>query len=140
VSIEKLAERVLAGDPEAVAAALDRIEDSRPQAFDEQRVLLAELARRTPADHFSVGIPGPPGAGKTSLAAALVRHWLREGRGAGVCAVDPSSRRSGGALLADRARLRFAPAAPVFVRSLAARGTSVRGAQGASSPLASSTP
>jgi LAO/AO transport system kinase len=121
VSVEKLARGVLEADPAAIAEALDRVEDARPQALAAQRELLARLAERTPAHHFAIGITGPPGAGKTSLTAALVRHWLAAGRGAGVCAVDPSSRRSGGALLGDRARLRFEADAPVFVRSLAAR-------------------
>jgi len=120
-ALDELAARVLEADPAAVAEALDRVEDARPQALAEQRELLARLALATPADHFAVGVTGPPGAGKTSLCAALVRHWLAAGRGAGVCAVDPSSRRSGGALLGDRARLRFDADAPVFVRSLAAR-------------------
>jgi LAO/AO transport system kinase len=66
-------------------------------------------------------VTGPPGAGKSSLCSALLRHWLDAGSNVGVIAVDPSSRRSGGALLGDRARLRFAPGERAFVRSMAAR-------------------
>jgi LAO/AO transport system kinase len=68
-----------------------------------------------------VGVTGPPGAGKSSLCASLLRHWLEAGAGVGMLAVDPSSRRSGGALLGDRARLRLVPGERAFVRSMAAR-------------------
>jgi LAO/AO transport system kinase len=50
-----------------------------------------------------VGVTGPPGAGKSTLLSALLREWRRRGRTVAVLAVNPSSRRSGGSLLADRA-------------------------------------
>ena len=65
---------------------------------------------------------GPPGAGKSTLLSALLRAW-RERRSATVAmlAVDPSSRRSGGSLLGDRARIDFDPAdRGVLIRSTAA--------------------
>lgn len=69
-----------------------------------------------------LGLTGPPGVGKSTLTGALVRAFRAQGRTVGVVAVDPSSMRSGGALLGDRARI---PTDPddrgVFVRSLAAR-------------------
>lgn len=69
-----------------------------------------------------VGITGPPGVGKSTLAGALIRRWRAAGRSVGVIAVDPSSKRSGGALLGDRTRLRTDPADDrIFVRSMAAR-------------------
>ena len=68
-----------------------------------------------------VGVTGPPGAGKSTLLGALVRVWRARGRSVGVLAVDPSSRRSGGALLGDRARIDADPAdRGLFVRSMAA--------------------
>ena len=57
-----------------------------------------------------VGVTGPPGAGKSTLLGELVRAWRAGGRSVAVLAVDPSSRRSGGALLGDRARIPFDPA------------------------------
>ena len=70
-----------------------------------------------------VGITGPPGAGKSTLLGELVRAWRADGRSVAVLAVDPSSRRSGGSLLGDRARIPFDPAdAGVFIRSTAAAG------------------
>ena len=120
-SLERLAKGVLAGDPDAIADTLGRVEDVRPESLPDQRELIRQLERETPAAHSVVGLTGPPGAGKSTLAAALIRHWLDERQGVGMAAVDPSSRRSGGALLGDRARLRFDPGERVFVRSMAAR-------------------
>ena len=112
---------VLRGDHDAIAAALSRVEDVRASALAEQRELLGRLLEATPEAHTVVGLTGPPGAGKSTLAGALIRHWLERKCGVGMAAVDPSSRRSGGALLGDRARLRLSPDDPVFVRSMAAR-------------------
>ena len=68
-----------------------------------------------------VGVTGPPGAGKSTLLSALVRVWRARGRTVGVLAVDPSSKRSGGALLGDRARIDADPSdRGVFIRSMAA--------------------
>lgn len=70
-----------------------------------------------------VGITGPPGAGKSSLIAALIGEVRADGREIAVVAVDPSSTVSGGAVLGDRIRMmeRYADAG-VFVRSMASRG------------------
>jgi LAO/AO transport system kinase len=120
-STAELAKRVLAGEDAAIAAAISRVESLRPESQGAARELLARLAERTPPEHGVVGITGPPGAGKSSLCSALLRHWLEAGSGVGMLAVDPSSRRSGGALLGDRARLHLGPGERAFVRSMAAR-------------------
>jgi LAO/AO transport system kinase len=72
-----------------------------------------------------VGVTGPPGAGKSTLLSALLHSWRRIGdppaRTVAMLAVDPSSRRSGGSLLGDRARIEFDPAdRGVLIRSTAA--------------------
>jgi LAO/AO transport system kinase len=68
-----------------------------------------------------VGITGPPGVGKSSLLSRLIAEWRARGRSVAVLAVDPTSRRSGGALLGDRARIEVDPGdRRVFVRSTAA--------------------
>ncbi|MGE3742892.1 MAG: ArgK/MeaB family GTPase, partial [Geminicoccaceae bacterium] len=68
------------------------------------------------------GLTGPPGGGTSTLVSALVRAWRAAGRTVGGIAVDPSSRRTGGALLGDRTRIDADPEDQgVFVRSLAAR-------------------
>jgi len=69
-----------------------------------------------------VGVTGAPGAGKSSLLDALVRTLRPGGETLGIVAVDPSSRRTGGALLGDRVRVRSSAGDPgVFFRSMAAR-------------------
>jgi LAO/AO transport system kinase len=68
-----------------------------------------------------VGVTGPPGAGKSSLLSALVSAWRADGRTVAVLAVDPSSKRSGGSLLGDRARIDHDPGDDgVLIRSTAA--------------------
>lgn len=71
-----------------------------------------------------VGITGPPGAGKSTLTAALARTWLDQGLTVGIIAVDPSSPFTGGALLGDRVRMDdLATENGVFIRSMASRGS-----------------
>jgi LAO/AO transport system kinase len=104
----------------ALAGALGEIE-AAPDAPATAALLDAAFAAPEAASSHVVGITGPPGVGKSTLASALVRAWRRAGASVGVLAVDPSSRRSGGALLGDRMRLRTDPADhAVFVRSMAA--------------------
>jgi LAO/AO transport system kinase len=68
-----------------------------------------------------IGVTGPPGAGKSTLLSALLGAWRGQRRTVAILAVDPSSRRSGGSLLGDRARIDFDPADPgVLIRSTAA--------------------
>jgi LAO/AO transport system kinase len=119
--LESLLRGVRAGDSAAISAALAHVEDTRPDTLELQRRLIGKLAAETPRERAVVGITGPPGAGKSTLSGRLIARWLAAGQSVGMVAVDPSSRRSGGALLGDRARLRFKPEERVFVRSLAAR-------------------
>jgi LAO/AO transport system kinase len=93
---------------------------------DAARLLLAELSPAAlggePAAHV-VGVTGPPGAGKSSLLSALVAEWRERGKTVAVLAVDPSSKRSGGSLLGDRARIEHDPRDNgVLIRSTAAGG------------------
>ena len=105
-------------DKPALAAALARLE-RQPDA-DDVRALL-DKSYRAPRAHV-VGVTGPPGVGKSTLLSALIATWRARSRTVGVIAVDPSSRRTGGALLGDRARLATDPSDDgVFVRSMAAR-------------------
>jgi len=113
-----------------VAAALNLIDDRRPGRREAALALLDALeregaalaargARREPP---RIGVTGAPGAGKSTLLDALVRRLRSQGETIGIAAVDPSSRRSGGALLGDRARVRAGAHDPgVFLRSMAAR-------------------
>jgi LAO/AO transport system kinase len=108
-----------AGGKPALAAALALIEE-RPGS--DAAVRLLEQAYREPLG-FVIGFTGPPGVGKSTLINDLVRRWRAQDLRVGVIAVDPSSRRTGGALLGDRIRMRTDPADDgAFVRSLATRG------------------
>jgi LAO/AO transport system kinase len=103
----------------ALAAALALIEEA---AGSERAVRLLEEAYATPLG-LVLGLTGPPGVGKSTLASAMLKRWRAQGVSVGIIAVDPSSQRTGGALLGDRIRMRTDPADDgVFVRSLAARG------------------
>jgi LAO/AO transport system kinase len=107
------------GGKSALAAALALIEEA-PDS--EAAVRLLEEAYAAPLG-LVLGLTGPPGVGKSTLASALLRLWRAQGVRVGVIAVDPSSQRTGGALLGDRIRMRTDPTDDgVFVRSLAARG------------------
>jgi LAO/AO transport system kinase len=120
----ELAARLRARDLSAAAPALNLIESRTPQAREQTEALLAALSpaalgAETPG--YVVGITGPPGVGKSSLLSHLVAEWRGRSRSVAVLAVDPSSRRSGGALLGDRARIDVDPSdREVFVRSTAA--------------------
>ena len=101
-----------------LARALARLERA-PDAPDTHALMDAAYA--DPTAHV-IGLTGPPGVGKSSLLARLLRRFRQDGRSVGVIAVDPSSRRSRGALLGDRLRLLSDPAdSGLFVRSMAAR-------------------
>lgn len=119
--MDELVDGVRKGDHRAISEALSRVEDVRPEAHDAKRELVRRLELHTPAGHAVVGLTGPPGAGKSSLASALIGRLAERGEGVGMTAVDPSSRRSGGALLGDRARVLVPDGASVFIRSMASR-------------------
>jgi LAO/AO transport system kinase len=124
VSGSELGRRLRERDLTAAPAALNLVENRSPAARPEIAALLAAVspeALGAEAPAHVVGVTGPPGAGKSTLLGALVTAWRRSGRTVAVLAVDPSSKRSGGALLGDRARIDSDPAdRGVFIRSMAA--------------------
>lgn len=117
-----LATAVRHGERKALASALNLLDDRREQSRKLAGEFLAQLQQPGESGHL-IGMTGPPGAGKSSLSAALISVWRRQGLRVGVLAVDPSSPISGGALLGDRLRMKTsADDDGVFVRSLACRG------------------
>jgi LAO/AO transport system kinase len=114
-----LANRILAGEPRALARAATIIENR----LDGWTGLMREIFPRT-GRALVVGITGSPGSGKSTLTGQLIRAFRAEGCSVAVVAVDPSSPFSGGAILGDRVRMQEHHADPgVFIRSMATRGT-----------------
>jgi GTPase len=114
----ELADAARAGDRGALARLLTAVENRTPTAEAALRRLYPQAGRT----HL-VGITGPPGAGKSTLVAALIAEVRKAGRSVAVIAVDPSSPITGGALLGDRVRMQaYAGDRDVFIRSMAARG------------------
>jgi LAO/AO transport system kinase len=113
-----LADRVLAGDPRAVARAISLVENEVPGAADLIRHIFPRTGRA-----YLVGVTGPPGAGKSTLVDRMVAALRGAGRTVGVIAVDPTSPFTGGAILGDRVRMQaHAGDSGVFIRSMATRG------------------
>jgi LAO/AO transport system kinase len=115
---ETLAAGVRGGDRRALARAITLVENGDPLAYD----LVAEVYPAT-GRMYTVGLTGPPGVGKSSLIAALLRLVRAQDVQVGVVSVDPSSPFSHGALLGDRIRLADHFLDPgVFIRSMGTRG------------------
>lgn len=119
MNLEQLVADLSAGRSASLARAISLVENQR-QGFEQ---LLAAIHPSTGRAH-RIGITGPPGAGKSTLTQALVRHYRAQGRTVAVVAVDPTSPFTGGALLGDRIRMEsVALDDGVFIRSMATRGS-----------------
>src|SRR3954468_8918874 len=113
-----LAAGVRAGDRRALARAITLVEARDPLAYEVVRALYPDTGSA-----YAVGLTGPPGVGKSSLVATLLRELRQDGRSVGVLSVDPTSPFTNGALLGDRIRLTDHFLDPeVFIRSMGTRG------------------
>ncbi len=113
-----LADSVRSGEYRALAKAISLVEREDPAA----EKLVAELYPSTGKARI-VGITGSPGAGKSTLVAALAKFYRKEQKRVGIVAVDPTSPFSGGAILGDRIRMaELYTDRGVFIRSMATRG------------------
>jgi LAO/AO transport system kinase len=115
---DSLAERLLRGDKRALARGISLVEDDDPDGWELVKAIYPHTGRAS-----VVGFTGPPGAGKSTLIGALIKHQRVLDRQIAVLSIDPSSPFRGGALLGDRIRLSEHFLDPgVFIRSMATRG------------------
>jgi LAO/AO transport system kinase len=122
----ELGARLRERDTTVAPAVLNLLESRSPVMRSEAEAMLHAVSPAVlggeAAGHI-IGVTGPPGVGKSSLLSQLVAGWRRRGRSVAVLTIDPTSRRSGGALLGDRARIDVDPGdSAVFVRSTATSG------------------
>jgi LAO/AO transport system kinase len=117
------AERVASGDRAALARAITLMESRRPDHREVARTLLRELMPRT-GKAVRVGITGVPGVGKSTAIDTLGSILTEKGHKVAVLAVDPSSTRTGGAILGDKTRMARLAADPnAFIRPSPSSGT-----------------
>ncbi len=121
--IEHMAQAIRAGNRAMLSRAITLIESKRA---DHSRAAAALTQTLLPATGKAVrvGITGAPGVGKSTLIDALGSILTAQGRKVAVLAVDPSSRRTGGSILADKTRMaRLANDANAFIRPSPSSGT-----------------
>lgn len=123
LSPEDLATRLVAGDRAALARAITLAESRRADHRATARRLLDILMPRT-GEAIRVGITGVPGVGKSTLIDALGASLIGRGHRVAVLAIDPSSTRTGGAILGDKTRMeRLAADARAYIRPSPSSGT-----------------
>ncbi len=116
--LNKLSQKVLAGDIRSASRLIRNLEDQIPGTA----AIMRELYAATGHSHV-IGLTGAPGAGKSTIVNELITVYRQREKSVGVLAVDPTSPFSGGAILGDRIRmLGHAEDKGVFVRSMATRG------------------
>lgn len=118
-TLNQLIERMFAGDERALARLMTLVEREGAEVGPILQAIAPKLGNA-----FTIGITGPPGAGKSSLVDRLVTLMRKAGKTVGIIAIDPSSPFTGGALLGDRIRMtqHFLDKG-VFIRSMATRGS-----------------
>ncbi len=118
-NLDRVLSEMFSGSEVALARLMTWVERDGEEVGPILEAIAPRLGRA-----FTVGVTGPPGAGKSSIVDRLITLMRQEGRTVGVVAVDPSSPFSGGALLGDRIRMSQHYLDPgVFIRSMATRGS-----------------
>jgi LAO/AO transport system kinase len=121
--VERLARDIRAGERKLLSRAITLIESKRADHRRTAAALTQALLQDT-GKAVRVGITGAPGVGKSTLIDALGSMLTRGGHRVAVLAVDPSSRRTGGSILADKTRMaRLANDANAFIRPSPSSGT-----------------
>nr|WP_255720683.1 methylmalonyl Co-A mutase-associated GTPase MeaB [Acuticoccus kalidii] len=118
-----LAARVAAGERAALARAITLVESRRAEHRAEASALIQRLLDRT-GKAIRIGITGVPGVGKSTLIDALGTRLVHDGHRVAVLAIDPSSTRTGGAILGDKTRMtRLAAEKDAFIRPSPSAGS-----------------
>jgi GTPase len=116
VTCDALIEALRRGDRRALARAITLVESSRPDHREKAESLIETLPPAT-GGGVRIGISGPPGAGKSTFIERFGLEGITLGRRVAVLAVDPSSKRGGGAILGDKTRMAGLARSPAaFIR------------------------
>ena len=111
--------RVINADKRSIARLITLIEEQS----DEARNLLKQLYKFT-GNAITIGITGPPGAGKSSIVNLLAKKLRESNKKVGILAIDPTSPFTGGALLGDRIRMQdLTLDEGIYIRSMGSRGS-----------------
>ncbi len=115
----ELVREMLSGDKQALARLITLVERDSPDVAEIMKSVYPHIG-----EAFCVGVTGPPGGGKSTLASKLASVARSNGLEVGIIAVDPTSPFSGGAILGDRIRMQqHYLDEGVFIRSMATRGS-----------------
>jgi LAO/AO transport system kinase len=118
LDLQSIIDGISAGKNLALARAISLVESHDPKATR----LLGELYPRTGKARI-IGITGSPGAGKSTLVAAMTKYARKQSKRVAIVAVDPTSPFTGGAILGDRIRMsELYTDRGVYIRSMATRG------------------
>ena len=108
------------GDRRALARAITLVESTHPDDREEAEALIEALRPET-GGSVRIGISGPPGAGKSTFIERFGLEGIVLGRRIAVLAIDPASKRGGGAILGDKTRMAELARAPeAFIRPTSA--------------------
>ena len=115
-SVDDLAAAVTRGDRRTLARAVTLVESTRPEHRRDAEALLDRLRPAT-GGATRIGISGPPGAGKSTFIERFGLDGIERGQKIAVLAVDPASKRGGGAILGDKTRMAELARSPAaFIR------------------------
>jgi LAO/AO transport system kinase len=119
LKIMRLVEQMLKGENVSLSRVISLVENESSQVPEIMKLIAPHLGKA-----HCIGITGPPGVGKSTLADKLTALMRKQGLKVGIIAVDPSSPFTGGAVLGDRIRMQqHYLDEGVFIRSMATRGS-----------------
>ncbi|MFD2130731.1 fused isobutyryl-CoA mutase/GTPase IcmF [Pseudogracilibacillus auburnensis] len=121
IQLEEETDRLCKGEKQAIARMISFIETESKR--EEKKALLQTLREKGNKNIPILGITGTGGAGKSSLTDELIRRFLHEldHKRIAIISIDPTKRKTGGALLGDRIRMNAIFSDRVYMRSLATR-------------------